>query len=352
MGLSVAVSGGIICATVVAAFSIVFAITGQVYEINSSRTQSSNLDSIVTQTSVNASYAYVQSGNNVVSITLENNGNAKLWDYENFNVIVTYNASISGSPSLRTEHLTYNSTQAFAQAGSNIGTQFARPDEDVSKGGWTDTTGGNGNTILYDEINESVQNNGNYARSATLSLFGASDTWGVGLQGVADPESSSNHIVRVAHRKTGLGGVTLTTTLLQGSTTIASWSDAMPDNFAVSSHTLSVAQADSITNYSDLRLQFTATLDGIILATNGEISWAELQVPTRQGVYDCSAVTLSSGRWVIDRIMGDLQDPKILNTGEEGKICIKLANNVYPNSYVTVQVTTDVGKNDSDRFRA
>jgi hypothetical protein len=351
MGLSVAISGGIVCATVIAAFSIVFAISGQVYEINSSRTQSSNLDSMIAQTSVNASYTYVQSGNDLVSLTVENIGNEKLWDYENFNAIVTYNATISGNPSLRTEYLTYNSAQAFAQAGSNIGTQFARPDEDISKGGWTDTTGGDGDTILYDEINEVAQNDGNYARSGVIAL-GSSDMWTVGLQGVADPETSSDHIVRVAHRKTGLGSVTLTTRLLQGNTEIASWSDAMPaNNFLVSTHTLTAVQADSITNYSDLKLEFTAE-SGVLLVSNAEISWAEFEVPTRQGVYDCSPVTLSSGRWVIDRIMGDLQDPKILNTNEEGKLCLRLSNNVHPNSYVTIVIITDMGKTDSDQFRA
>ncbi|MGQ0771524.1 MAG: hypothetical protein ACT4NT_01945 [Nitrososphaerota archaeon] len=354
MGFSVAISGGIVCVTIITVFSIVFAMTGQIYEINSSRTQSSNLDIIIAQTDTNINYTYAQSGSNLVSLTLENTGNEKIWDYSKFSVIVTYNASIGGVPTLTTEKLTYNSAQAFAQTGSDLITQFSRPDEDLSKGGWTDTAGGDSDTILYDEVNESARNDANFARSKTFVLGADSDIWTIGLQGVVDPESSSNHVVSYVFRKNTLGVSTVHTTirLLQGGTQIGSWTDNnIGTTFTSASKTLTAGEANSITDYSNLSLEITSTYADGLVDANEDVSWVQFSVP-QVGIYDCSGVSLSSGQWTIDRISQDLQDPKILNTEEDGKVCIKLSNNVYPNSYVTVVVTTDVGKTDSDRFRA
>jgi hypothetical protein len=70
-------------------------------------------------------------------------------------------------------------------------------------------------------------------------------------------------------------------------------------------------------------------------------------VPAPEGVYDCSATTISSGEWTIDTIYGDLQDPEILNTNEDGKICINLSYDRYPNTNMTMVIATDVGKTKS-----
>lgn len=348
MGFSVAISGGIVCVTIITVFSIVFAMTGQIYEINSSRTQSSELDNVLTHTNTNASYAYAQSRSDLVSLTFENIGNEKLWNYEKFNVLVTYNASIGGVPTLTTDSLTYNSAQAFAAAGANVGSsQFARPDEDVSKGEWVDTEGGDSDGILYEEINESVRSDLNYSSTKLLTTPAQTDTWEVGLQGPLEPPSSSNHIIRYVIRKTIASvSMDMTVRLLQGSTEIASWTDSLTNNFELKENPLTAGQADSITDYSDLRLRFTATHTAALVG-RGEVSWAEYDLPSVPGTYNCSGVTLSSGQWTIDRITNDLQDPKILNTEEDSKICIRLSNDVYPNSDVTVTISTDTGKTKS-----
>jgi len=348
LGLSIAIAGGIVCATLVGVLSILFSFTSQTHEVNSARSQSSDLDAALAHTDFDFSYLYAQSGSDRISFTLQNTGGEKLWNYDKFAIIVTYNASIAGVPTLTSEHLSYNSAQSFAGGGVSSGsTQFARPDQDISKDNWDDAAGGDNDNILYDEINESTQNDANYSTSGALSLLDTTETWEVGLSNVVDPQSSSNHIVRYTYGKDSSGGnvINLTVLLMQGTTQIASWSHSnIGTGFTLATQTLSAAQADSITNYSDLRLRFTATYSSGIIARSAQISWAELEVPPATGVYDCSAVTVTAGKWVLDKVINDAFDPRFLNYNEEGKICIRLSNNVHTASNVTVLLSTDIGK--------
>jgi len=267
-------------------------------------------------------------------------------------MIVTYNASIAGVPTLTSESLIYNSTQSFAGGGVSSGsTQYARPDQDVSKENWDDAAGGDNDNILYDEVNESSRNDANYATSGSLSFLDTTETWEAGLSNVVDPQSSSNHIVRYTYRKNASGGnvINLTVRLMQGTTQIASWTHTgIGTGFTLATQTLSAAEADSITDYSDLRLRFIATYSSGIVARSAQVSWAELEVPPATGVYDCSAVTVTAGKWALDRITSDGFDPRIINSNEEGKICIRLSNTVHPTSTVTVMLATDIGKAKSD----
>lgn len=76
----------------------------------------------------------------------------------------------------------------------------------------------------------------------------------VALGSLIDPASSTGHIVR--YRLTGDGGI-IVVRLRQGTTTIASWThNPPPVSFTTFEQTLSGAEADSITDYSALKLQF------------------------------------------------------------------------------------------------
>lgn len=80
---------------------------------------------------------------------------------------------------------------------------------------------------------------------------------------MTDPQSSTGHIIRWRRRKqpaSGSNDVNLTVRLLQGSTQITSQADnTIPSTFTDASYTLSTAEADSITDYSNLRLEFVAS---------------------------------------------------------------------------------------------
>ena len=124
--------------------------------------------------------------------------------------------------------------------------QYARPVSDVSAGGWTASTGSD----LFAMLDETSANDSDYITTTSAS------TCEVALGSLSDPALSTGHIVRYRISATG-GGIIVR--LREGSTTIASWTHnpapASPTTYA---QTLSGGEADSITNYAALKLQFEA----------------------------------------------------------------------------------------------
>ena len=150
--------------------------------------------------------------------------------------------------------------------------QFARPDSDISSSiYWS------GSYTLIDEV---TPDDGDYLTGAE----NGNGTSEKGLSDLADPISDADHTVRFRawqENSTRIRG--LTVTLVQGSTTIAAYStgDLPKGTPTAFEFTLTGAQADSITDYTNLRLRFTSTGD---TASGGRsyvyVSWAELEVPT------------------------------------------------------------------------
>lgn len=134
----------------------------------------------------------------------------------------------------------------FLVFSETVTAQYARPISDVSAGGWTASTGSD----LYAMLDETSANDSDYITSTTAS------TCEVSLGYLSDPALSTGHIVRYRISATG-GGIIVR--LRQGTTTIATWThDPAPVSLTTYSQTLSSGEADSITDYSALRLQFEA----------------------------------------------------------------------------------------------
>ena len=83
----------------------------------------------------------------------------------------------------------------------------------------------------------------------------------IAVGGVGDPESAINHIIRYRVKKVGSSTTNFSFILVEGTTTIASWSENnVGESYQDGSYTLSAAEANSISNYSDLRLRISATV--------------------------------------------------------------------------------------------
>lgn len=154
--------------------------------------------------------------------------------------------------------------------------QFARPDSDLTVSGFT---GG------FADIDEATASDADFA-------WGANNTAAeleVGLTNVTDPGVSTGHTFRYRIAKTDAGVpsgggnvVDVTARLMQGTTQIATDVARRADaNWTQYSYTLTGAEADAITNYPNLRLEFTTTASGGSPANRrgGAVSWAELEVP-------------------------------------------------------------------------
>lgn len=130
-----------------------------------------------------------------------------------------------------------------------VDARYARPITDVVAGPWLASTGSN----LADMLNEDE-----------ASIFDFITATGPGaaemkLWPVQDPETNKNQVVRYeAHAPDG--GATLTVRLKQGAdTVIAEWfHDTLPAIPTIHERGLSAIQCDSITDYTDLRVELVA----------------------------------------------------------------------------------------------
>lgn len=130
---------------------------------------------------------------------------------------------------------------------TNAAPQLLRPTSTVSAGSWLPSTGGSIPAVL----DETVFDDADFAYTSTTA-----DVLVVGLAAGSDPAVSTGHIVRYRLRGDGTSGVQVE--LLQGTTQIATWThDPAPSSFTSYEQTLSGGQADSITDYTALRLRFT-----------------------------------------------------------------------------------------------
>jgi hypothetical protein len=143
--------------------------------------------------------------------------------------------------------------------------QHLAPSADSADGKWTNETGG---TSLAASIDESTASDSDWIRS---ELSPQSSPSRVKLTAGSDPLSSSSHTIRWRIRKDATGGdqINMTVTLYQGGgntlgagTQIATFSrtDVSGTGWTTYDETLSTGEADAISDYSDLYLEFSADI--------------------------------------------------------------------------------------------
>jgi hypothetical protein len=142
--------------------------------------------------------------------------------------------------------------------------QFGRPSTDTVRDNWEEDDGTT--TNIFDQIDEAVLDDADFIRTVVAPT---SDVYVTKLTTVEDPLSSVNHTVRIRRSKDAAGGATinLTVELRQGytnegaqGTLIATVMNAVAidETWTTTSYTLSGAEADAITDYSNLYLRFVA----------------------------------------------------------------------------------------------
>jgi archaellum component FlaF (FlaF/FlaG flagellin family) len=106
MGLSIAISGGIVTFSIVYAMMSFPAIVDDTTKISASESQMANSQFLRLQTNINISNLQDQNGNSAATFQVTNTGNTVLWNYDNFDVIITYEENATNNPIL-TETLRY-----------------------------------------------------------------------------------------------------------------------------------------------------------------------------------------------------------------------------------------------------
>lgn len=125
--------------------------------------------------------------------------------------------------------------------------QRAVPVSDVSAGTWAPSTGAS----LYAVLDETAADDADY-----ISTQAGGDACVVAFGTLTDPVSSAGH--KISYRLAGDGASGIEVALMQGATVIATWThNPAPTGFTTYEQTLTGTQADSITDYTALRLRFT-----------------------------------------------------------------------------------------------
>lgn len=131
---------------------------------------------------------------------------------------------------------------------SGVAPQYLAPVSDVAAGSWLPSTGSD----LYAMLDETSYSDTDYIYTTSAT------TATLGIASGGDPAVSTGHILRY---RLLAGSGKIAVTLKQSSTTIASWGPhtltGAAQDFA---QTLTAGEADSITDYSALRVEFTSSL--------------------------------------------------------------------------------------------
>lgn len=148
-------------------------------------------------------------------------------------------------------------------------TQVATPiSPDISAGGWSPSP-------LYAQIDEASP--GSDLDYNTSAKNAGGDTFEVTLSSLSDPNVHTNHIVNYRARCDKASNGTVVVSLVEGTTVIRSYDPGyLTTSFAPYSFTLTEGEAQSISDYTNLRLRFvgTCTANAYVF-----VSWAEFRVP-------------------------------------------------------------------------
>ena len=153
--------------------------------------------------------------------------------------------------------------------------QFARPDSDISDGLW-EPQGSSAETSLWESLDEVSPDN---AVTYIEALDGENTTCEIGLSNVTDPVSSAGHIIHFTLFGAGSGGPErCEVQLFQGAVQKATTgTQANRGSWGTKTYSLTAGEADSITDYTDLRFKIISSNLG---ATEDMwVTWAQFEVP-------------------------------------------------------------------------
>lgn len=375
MGLGIALAGGIICVTMIAMLSIVYAVGGQIFEINSSRTNSADLQHKLFQTDMEISDITAASGSQFPNFTLTNTGNEKLWNFDKFDVVINYTADVSGSPAQKTEQLSYGLTSGSITVNS-ISSNSGNCDPCTL----SHTAGGNSRVLVVAVLLEdstsvsSVTYSGQnliQIRSDQVAGSGRhSELWYL----VSPPVGTANVVADLAGKaKIVLGAITLNGVSqsspvdtsngdADGSSTVdpsVTLTTTSPGSFIIDALSTGkgtlTAGAQQVKRYELTQGQLDGAGSTMETDTQGPytMSW------TNNGGFDPWALSAAAFRvadlscgpdgsmgddeWVINSISDDDVDPSIINTNEGASVCTKLAYPLYSTGTVQITISTDNG---------
>lgn len=105
MGLSNAISGGIIMVALISILLTVPGIVGTTSIVQDAANEIADIETEIYNTDIGISSLAASTGSATITFSLSNDGPEKLWDFEQFDIFVTY---IGDTSSKKTEKLSYS----------------------------------------------------------------------------------------------------------------------------------------------------------------------------------------------------------------------------------------------------
>lgn len=148
-------------------------------------------------------------------------------------------------------------------------TQHAYPKSDITIGNWTTAP-------LWSKIKEEPYSDLDYIQSAKNE---SNDYFEVAIDGLDDPITHNDHILRVRLKETKNSTLAYQIQLYQGVIEIATTVSEQIDgtSFAEKTLTLSTIEASNISSYLDLRARVVVT--GGSAAAYAQVSWIRFECP-------------------------------------------------------------------------
>ncbi len=103
MGLSIAIAGGIMMFTFVYVMMTLPGIVDKTISITDASSDISKIEDSITKTTMDVNSISASVGSQAITFSIDNSGTEKLWNYQKFNVIITY----KGTSTKQTESLAY-----------------------------------------------------------------------------------------------------------------------------------------------------------------------------------------------------------------------------------------------------
>lgn len=117
MGISNAVSGGIIMITMVYVMLTIPGMLDRNTAMSNAIAQRARSDDSELKTEISITSLSLAPGGSTINVELANGGSTKLWEYSKFTVIATYDANFTGSRVKTTEEMEYGGIAATPAAG-------------------------------------------------------------------------------------------------------------------------------------------------------------------------------------------------------------------------------------------
>lgn len=128
MGLSHVIPAGVVFIPIFFIVTTIPGITNTILQINESAIEVSSVEESILNTHFNISNVSAVENDNLIFFDVTNTGNTKLWDYDNFDLLLTYDGVVGTTTTNVTEKLSYTETEPTgdpiefdAATGRNLG---------------------------------------------------------------------------------------------------------------------------------------------------------------------------------------------------------------------------------------